>query len=228
MVEQVLASHPRVHGAGELNAIRDLYRALPDLTGRRAPGVECVPDLTRDHVRTLAGRYLAHVRGPAGAADRVVDKMPDNYLMLGLIYTLFPNATIIHTRRDVRDTGLSLYLTHFRGIGWAMDLEQIAHRINDYSRLMAHWRAVLPGRFVEVGYEQLVGEFEPRVRSLVSDCDLDWDPACLRFHETPRSVRTASMTQVREPIYSRSVRRWERYRDDLEPMLRILRFEQAE
>ncbi|MDB5309422.1 MAG: yrrB 7 [Gemmataceae bacterium] len=219
LVEQVLASHPQVFGAGELNFVRDIYRSLPGLVGRSAPGIACAGDLTADQVRALAGGYLDRVRGLAPAAARIVDKMPDNYLMVGLIATLFPNAVIIHTRRDVRDVGLSCWLTHFKHIRWACDLEHIGVRVREYLRLMDHWRQVLPGRMLEVDYEEVVADLEPAARRLLDRVGLPWDPACLEFYRTKRVVRTASMTQVREPVYRRSVNRWVNYRTVLGPML---------
>jgi hypothetical protein len=219
LVEQILASHPQVFGAGELSFMRDIYRSLPGLVGRKAPGIECVGGLTPEMVRTLASQYLDRVRMQAPFATRIVDKMPDNYLMLGLIVTLFPNARIIHTRRDVRDVGLSCWLTHFKNIRWACDLEHIGVRIREYLQLMDHWRRVLPGRMLEVDYEQLVADLEPAARKMIDWLGLPWEPSCLDFHRTKRVVRTASMAQVREPIYRRSVNRWRNYRTVLGPML---------
>jgi hypothetical protein len=142
---------------------------------------------------------------------RVVDKMPDNYLYLGLIALLFPRATLIYVRRDVRDVALSCWMTHFRSIRWADDLDSLARRIADHRRLMAHWQAVLPRPVHEVCYEELVEDFEPEARRLVAACGLDWEPACLEFHQTARPVRTASVTQVRQPLYRKSVARWKAY-----------------
>jgi Flp pilus assembly protein TadD len=142
---------------------------------------------------------------------RVVDKMPDNYLWLGLISLLFPRATLIYVRRDPRDVAVSCWRTHFRSIRWADDLDSLARRIGDHRRLMAHWQAVLPRPVHEVCYEQLVDDFEAEARRLVAACGLEWEPACLRFHETSRPVRTASVTQVRQPLYRQSVARWKAY-----------------
>jgi tetratricopeptide (TPR) repeat protein len=221
LVEQILASHPVVFGAGELNLMRDIYRAIPAQVGMSAPGVDCVGDLTRDDVRALAGVYLDRVRTLSPSASRVVDKMPDNYLMAGLIATLLPKAWIIHTRRDVRDVGLSCWLTHFRHIRWACDPADIAARIREYERLMGHWRKVLPVEMLEVDYEAVVEDLEGAARRIVAFCGLEWDPACLEFHKTKRVVRTSSMTQVREPIYCRSVGRWRHYSNHLGPILEL-------
>ena len=144
--------------------------------------------------------------------------MPDNYLYLGLLALLFPRATLIHVRRDVRDVAVSCWMTHFRSIRWADDQGDLARRIGDYSRLMAHWQAVLPRPVHEVCYERLVDDFETEARRLVAACGLDWEPACLRFHETARPVRTASVTQVRQPLYRKSLARWKAYEPYLGPL----------
>jgi hypothetical protein len=222
LTEQILASHPRVHGAGELVFMRSAYRGIPALVGKQAPGVECVARLERAHVQSLAGGYLERVRRLAPGAERIVDKMPDNYLMLGLIATLFPRARVVHVRRDLRDVGLSCWLTHFRHIRWACDLEHVGTRTREYLRLMEHWRRALPLPMLEIDYEEIVADLGPAARKLVAWCGLDWDPACLAFHETRRVVRTASMNQVREPLYARAVGRWQHYRDVLGPLLRLL------
>jgi hypothetical protein len=137
--------------------------------------------------------------------------MPDNYLYLGLLATLFPRATFIHCRRDLRDVAVSCWMTAFRHINWANDPEQIAARFLDYRRLMTHWRSVVPVPVLEVEYEDTVADLEGVARRLVSACGLELEPACLAFHKTRRPVRTASVTQVRQPIYTRSVARWKHY-----------------
>ena len=157
-----------------------------------------------------------------GGPARVVDKMPDNYLYLGLLALLFPRATLIHVRRDVRDVAMSCWLTHFRSIRWADDPEDLARRIRDYQRLTAHWQAVLPRPVVEVSYERLVDDFAAEARRLVEACGLAWEPACLRFHETARPVRTASVTQVRQPLYRKALGRWKAYEPYLGPLFERL------
>jgi hypothetical protein len=137
--------------------------------------------------------------------------MPDNYLYLGLLALLFPRATFIHVRRDLRDVAVSCWMTNFHSIRWASDQEHIAARFRDYRRLMSHWRAVLPVPVHEVVYERLVNDFETEARRLVTACGLAWEPACLRFHQTMRPVRTASVTQVRQPLYRTALARWRHY-----------------
>ncbi len=144
--------------------------------------------------------------------------MPDNYVSLGLIALMFPRATLIHVKRDVRDVAVSCWMTHFRSIRWADDLDSLARRIADHRRLMAHWQAVLPQPVHEVCYEQLVDDFEAEARRLVAACGLEWEPACLEFHETSRPVRTASVTQVRQPLYRKALARWKHFEPYLETL----------
>ena len=141
--------------------------------------------------------------------------MPDNYLYLGLLAALFPRAKFIHCRRDLRDVAVSCWMTHFRHLRWANDPEHIAARFREYQRLMEHWRAVLPVSVLEVHYEETVADLPGAARRLVEWCGLDWEPACLAFHEGKRPVRTASVVQVRQPVYTRSVARWRNYERDL-------------
>ncbi len=144
--------------------------------------------------------------------------MPDNYSHLGLLAALFPHATFIHCQRDVRDVAVSCWLTSFTKLQWTNEPDHIALRIRDYKRLMHHWRKVLPVPILEVSYETVVADVEAEARRLVAGCGLEWEPACLTFYETRRPVRTASILQVRQPIYSRSVGRWRKYAEALAPL----------
>jgi hypothetical protein len=141
--------------------------------------------------------------------------MPDNYLYLGLIAILFPRAKLIHCQRDPRDVAVSCWMTNFRQIRWACDPEHIAGRFRDYQRMMEHWRQVLPVPLLEVDYEDTVADLEGVARRLIAWSGLEWEPACLSFHTTTRPVRTASVSQVRQPIYTRSVKRWKSYETPL-------------
>jgi tetratricopeptide (TPR) repeat protein len=222
LTEQILASHPQVHGAGELSLARETFDAMPALLNTDATPVECSARYQMDTVRQAASGYLERLRSYAPNAGRIVDKMPDNYLYLGLLVTLFPKARIIHTRRDERDTAVSCWMTDFKQIRWACDLGHIAARVAAYHRLMRHWRAVLPVPMLEVDYEETVADLESVARRLIAWCGLEWHPACLEFHKTQRPIRTASVTQVRQPIYKRSVARWKNYAQELEPLLEVL------
>ena len=155
-------------------------------------------------------------------AERIVDKMPDNYTHLGLLAVLFPRATFIHCTRNLRDVAVSCWMTDFRSIRWANDPQHIATRFQQYHRLMKHWKKTLPVPIHEVNYEETVAGLEAVARRLLEACGLDWEPACLRFHETQRPVRTASVTQVRQPIYKQSVARWKNYETTLAPLFAAL------
>ena len=222
LTEQILASHPRVYGAGERGFAGRAFASLPRIMGRDARPIECVVDATRDDVHR-AGQWhmdrLHQVVAGAGidpeSIDRVVDKLPDNYQLLGWIVTAFPNTKIIWARRDPRDIAVSCWQTQFAKIPWACHHDHIAHRLEQYIRLMDHWQHVLPTEIFVSDYESLVADQEYWSRKLIDHIGLEWDDACLSFNETDRVVRTASVTQVREPIYTRSVERWRRYEKPL-------------
>jgi hypothetical protein len=223
LVEQILASHPQVFGAGER---RFAYQSLVRLAKEPGPLGGLVAGLGRptpEAVRGSADWHLGELRRlDGGRATRVVDKMPENFMLLGWLAVVFPKARFIHCRRDVRDVALSCWMTNFSHIRWANDLEHIAGRVQDYRRVMDHWRAVLPVPILEMDYEQLVADQEGESRKLVDWLGLNWDPACLEFYRSERLVKTASVTQVRQPMYSKSVGRWRHYEDALRPFLRAL------
>jgi tetratricopeptide (TPR) repeat protein len=219
LTEQILANHSQVFGAGELALAHDGFTSLPEWMGRDASPLECLGQLDREIARLLANRHLDRLREQNAQAQHVADKMPDNYLYLGYLAVLFPNAKFIHCRRDLRDVGVSCWMTHFRQIRWACDLEHIASRFRTYQRLMEHWRQVLPVPVLEVDYEETVADLEGVARRLVAWCGLEWEPACLRFHEGRRPVRTASVMQVRQPIYTQAVARWKHYEQALAHLL---------
>ena len=141
--------------------------------------------------------------------------MPENYHFLGLISILFPRARLVHCRRDLRDVALSCWMTDFGSVAWACDPEHMAAHFDAYGRLMEHWREVLPSPFLDVDYEEMVADPEGVSRRIVKWCGLEWEPQCLSFHETRRTVQTASAVQVRQPIYKTSVGRWKNYRESL-------------
>jgi hypothetical protein len=173
--------------------------------------VECMAQLNPEVVRQLARAHGEALQRINAEADRIVDKMPDNYLYLGLLAVMFPNATFIHTRRDLHDVAVSCWMTNFKHIRWACDLHHIATRFRDYVRLMDHWRTVLPIPLREVDYQDTVTDFEAVARKLVSWCQLEWEPACLDFHNHRGPIRTASLTQVRQPLFKKSLDRWRNY-----------------
>jgi tetratricopeptide (TPR) repeat protein len=223
LVEQILASHPRVFGVGEQRTVSQSLLRLPAVMGLELDAIECVGRITREAVQDSARWCLQELRKCASRpAERIVDKTPNNYLFLGWLHMLFPNARFIHCKRDLRDVALSCWMTHFSSIHWSNDLGNIASQILDYRAVMQHWKERLPAPILEVEYEKLVGEQESESRRLIEWIGLEWDPACLDFYQTRRAVRTASVTQVRKPIYTRSIGRWRHYVDSLRPLIEDL------
>jgi predicted Zn-dependent protease len=222
LVEQILASHPAVHGAGELDDVAMLTHSIPALTGGQ-PYPDCIPALTRAHVDQLASAHLARLRALGGSAERVTDKMPPNWSYLGVIDLLFPGARIVHCLRDPLDNCLSCYTTPLISHSYHSRLRDIAAVYRSYRTLMDHWRSVLRVPILEVRYEDLVAHPEERSRELVEFLGLPWDPACLRFHENERVVGTASNDQVRRPVYASSVGRWKHYERHLGELIEGLR-----
>jgi tetratricopeptide (TPR) repeat protein len=222
LIEQILASHPRVHGAGERRDWGTLVADHDARFGYAFPG--WVGELDGDIVEALGRAYCAAVVGDGADADRVTDKMPGNFDCLGLIAASLPRARIVHVRREPADTCWSCFSYLFAGRQpFTYDLMELGRYYRAYDQLMAHWRAVLPGeQLLELRYEDLIADPEPQTRRLLAHCGLDWDPACLDFHRTERSVRTASANQVRQPLYNSAVGRWRAHAHDLHPLLDAL------
>ena len=223
LIEQILASHSQFHGAGELPLARLDFQAIPHLLDRDLPPASCLSDLTREVVRQLALDHDNRLQSlDSGGAARIGDKMPDNYIHLGLLATLFPNAVFIHCRRDLRDVAVSCWMTGFRSVRWTNDKQHIAKRFEQYDRLMKHWQAVLPTAIHHVEYEETVNDLEGVARRLLEACGLDWEPACLEFHRNSRPVHTASFSQVRQPVYRGSIGRWRNYQTELADLFAAL------
>ena len=207
LAEQILASHPAVFGAGELTywstAVAAEHRSL-------TPGA-------------AAADYLELLKDSSPDALRVIDKMPANFLRLGLIHEALPNARIIHMRRNPIDTCLSIYFQHFKtGHSYANDLDDLAHYYREYLRLMEHWKTRLPeGAILEVAYENLVDDQETWSRKMLQFIGIPWDPRCIDFHRTERSVMTASKWQVRQRMHRASIERWRNYEEFIGPLLTL-------
>ena len=222
LVEQILASHPRVFGAGELAEMGRLAAGVSGPNGSEFP--EAIATMSGEQLHQLGGNYLRAVRFMAPEAKRITDKLPGNFFRVGLIHLALPKARIIHTRRDLRDTALSCFSILWpNGLEQTYDLAELGRYCRAYQALMDHWRSVLPeGVMLEVQYEDVVDNLEEQARRIVAHCGLEWDNACLAFHRTERSVRTASASQVRQPIYTSSVGRWRAHEIQLQPLLREL------
>ncbi len=225
LVEQILASHPRVFGAGELLHMFDLVST--GHAGARFPFD--IASLSSKELLRFGSLYVERLPAPAPPADRITDKLPANFSIVGLIHLALPNARIIHVRRDPLDTCFSCYANLFsRGLEFSYDLGELGRHYRAYESVMDHWRRVLPpGAMLEVQYEGLVADFETQARRIIEYCGLDWDARCLRFHETQRAVRTASAAQVRRPLFSHAIGRWRPYEQWLQPLLDALERNQA-
>jgi len=225
LVEQIIASHPDVYGAGELtDLLSTMNNGMSFDTIKHSLLITNLALLDQEILTTWATEYVAGLRRRSPEAMRITDKMPINFLVSGVIHLMLPNAKIIHVSRNPVDTCLSCFTTLFRyGHGWSYDLAELGRHYVGYARLMQHWRSVLPaGAFLDLSYEDLVADQEGQTRRMIDYCGLEWDDACLDFHRNKRSVSTASLIQVRQPISSSSVERWRHYEKFLGPLLEAL------
>jgi tetratricopeptide (TPR) repeat protein len=223
LTEQILASHSRVAAGGELSMLLNVSYQIRNLSRSGEPYPRGLRTMTRIGLRQLGRRYLEHLDRISADSARVTDKLPFNFMHLGVIALIFPNARIVHCRRHPLDNCLSCYFTSFADqIRFANRLDTLGRYYLDYDRLMRHWHRVLPIDIFDLQYEDLVHDTEKRVRALLDFCGLDWEEGCKTFYETQRGVRTPSRWQVRQPIYTGSVQRWRNYERQLAPLVKIL------
>jgi tetratricopeptide (TPR) repeat protein len=223
LTEQICASHPAVYGAGELTKLKRAANAL-GYTNRSAGTVQgSIASMTADLSKSLADEHLSYLRERAPAALRIIDKMPHNFELVGLIGILFPSARIIHSRRDAIDNCVSCFVLNLgEGHSYSADLRTLGLYYREYDRLMRHWGRVFPGRIFESRYETLVADQEVQSRCLIDHLGLPWDDACLRFFDKDRAINTLSRWQVRQPIYKSSVKRWKNYEGSIQPLIDAL------
>ena len=229
LTEQILGSHSQVHGAGELGQIGEQITRMEAWEWKLGSGLrypDCLWDLSETECRGYAERLLETLQAYDTKALRVVDKLPHNFEHIGLIKLLFPNARILHVRRDPRDIAISNFFTNygakFGGMGFAYDWQWIGEQLIDHDRLLAHWHRLFPGQILEVPYEQLVADPETWARRLIEHLGLEWEPGVMEFQNLERSVKTASVWQVRQPVYRSSTERWKRYGEALAPLEAVL------
>ena len=223
LVKQILSAHPAAHGGGERGDLDRIARRVQQVTGSRLRYPRYAAGLGSESTAMLAREYLASGPRPGPDERRVTGKLPPNFLHLGFIAHLFPNALLVHCRRDPRDVALSVFFQQFaEGHVWAYDFADIAAFSAAHQRLMAHWREALPRPIFEIDYEVLVRDPEPVCRHLLEYCGLEWDPRCLEFHHHRRAVSTASNWQVRQPLYRRSAGRWRLYAPHLPELVTSL------
>ncbi len=221
LVEQILASHPQVHAAGELKNLDRVVKTVTDAGGRPVPYPQGIATLDAAGFRRLGQAYLTSLPTPPAGKTRITDKAPGNFFHVGLIHLILPNARIIHTMRDPVDTCVSCF-SRLDAVSstFSYDLAELGCYYRWYYELMEHWRSVLPvGAMLDVTYEEVVDNLEEQARRLIDYCGLRWDDRCLSFHETSRPIRTASNVQVRRPLYRSSLARWRRYEAYLAPLL---------
>lgn len=226
LVEQILASHPNVHGGGELLNFHNIVMGLGPIAG--SPFPTGFDRIGKSILRGRAQAYLRELKAIGGGKAHVTNKAITNVVYLGLIRVMLPNATIIDCRRDPRDQGLSLFQKDIPEQQYGYDLERIGNMSCLYSELLEHWEQFMPGKIFRIQYEELVAEPEPHIRRMLDHCRLKFDEACLSFHKTERIVRTMSRTQVRQPVYQSAVGRWKNYEKNLGPLISALERDPAE
>jgi hypothetical protein len=220
LLEQMLASHPSIISIGEQTIASSSFRralmASPGTMLEELPAA-VVDDAASWHLQMLEDRTRR--LSLRGDAERIIDKLPDNYMFAGWLSIAFPNAAIIHCLRDPRDVALSCWRTQFSRITWSFDLGHIVHRMEQHRRVMRHWRTTIGGRLTEIRYEELVADPEVQLRRALTAIGLDWHPDVLGFAGRKGFVRSASQHQVREPLHTRGIGHWRHYEETLQPIL---------
>jgi hypothetical protein len=223
LIEQIVASHPDVYGAGELLFVREVMLAnMPaNHISMIAQSALC---LDSDRAAEIGSRYIERVREIEPDSRFITDKMPENFLLIGIIRLLLPNAKIIHSVRSPEDTCLSIFRAKFTGEhNYAYDLTELGQYYRLYSEMMSHWHGLFPGYIYDMHYEKLIENQEEESRKLLEFCGLPWSEQCLDFHNSSRTVQTSSSAQVRRPMYQSSVAGWKRYEQQLQSLLAVLK-----
>ncbi len=221
LVEQILSSHSEVTARGELRDLDIMSRQMKYLFGTAREYPEVLLDADDEQLQRIADHYYnVLLQGVAPDQRYAIDKLPFNFYRLGLIYQLFPRAKIVHCTRNPMDTCFSIYTYKFTNtLEWMLGLDRIAHYYNGYRKLMAHWEKVFPMPIHTVAYEDMVADQRGQTEKLLSFLELDWEDNCLQFHQNERAVSTASAWQVRQPIYTKSVEKWRRHEQELQPFI---------
>lgn len=222
LVEQILASHPDVYGAGELKNIDISAKEAKEINGDRFP--LSIANLKTEGLDILSNKYLSYINKLSNKESKVSDKMPHNFMHIGFILRLFPSAHIIHCTRHPLDTSLSCYFAEFgnNGHDYAYNLNNLGKYFLEYSRLMDHWLSLYGDRIHDICYENLITDTDATCKKLLASCDLEWNEKCLDFHKTKRNVHTLSYDQVNRPIYSESMFRWKNYKPFLGKLIETL------
>ncbi|MFT5483398.1 MAG: tetratricopeptide (TPR) repeat protein [Halieaceae bacterium] len=224
LIEQILASHPLVEGTHELPELSRVARTTRRYSADNKNYPESILSVTHDDFEALGADFLQRAeRHRAGETPFFTDKLPNNFAHIGLLQTILPNAKVIDARRHPLDSCFGSFKQLFaRGQPFTYDLYEVGEFYLEYLRVMDHWHKVLPGKVLQVQYEDVVADLETQVRRILEYCELPWDPACLSFYETERAVKTASSEQVRQPIYASSVQSWRNFESHLGPLIEVL------
>ena len=222
LVEQIISSHPEAHGAGELGALPGVKLAIANQLKHANFYPECISLIDEKMAEEYSARYLQELAFYCPAAKRITDKLPGNFLCIGLIKILLPNARIIHCQRNPLDNCISLYFHCFENHKFSFELTELGRYYLDYRRLMSHWESLFPGEILNLQYEELVMDQERVSKQLIDYLGLEWDEKCLDFHNNERDVRTSSNIQVRQPMFKNSINRWKHYERQLQPLIDVL------
>lgn len=221
LAEQILSSHSQVFGAGEQPGIDSIIHQLTSLTQK--PNLLGLGDVDTDTLNSMRNRYLAQISMFSSGEKYIIDKLPYNFQNIGLIKTLFSNAIIIHCQRDAMDTCWSIFKHSLDGNHYySHSLESLGYFYQLYQKYMAHWENIYPGEILSFVYEDLIEDSESYIKQFINDCGIEFEHACLDFHNSSRVVRTASLDQVRQPIYKSSKGVWKNYEKQLQPLLSAL------
>ena len=223
LLEQILSSHSEVDGTFELHDLALVIRHNPKLSGPGAKYPKSIAKIDDYEFRSLGNEYIERTRRYRGGRPFFTDKNPNNYVHVGLLHLILPNAKIINAKRHPLDSCFGSYKQLFAtGQPFSYDLVELGEHYLQYQRLMDHWHQVLPGKVLDVQYEDVVADLEGQVRRILQYCDLEWEESCLHFHETSRPVKSASSEQVRLPIYSSAVNSWRNYEVHLGALIEVL------
>ena len=223
LVEQIASSHALVHGAGEIHAFSGVNRAIAEQLRTKRPAPECMSDIDGKTIEKYAAQYLQELTARAPTAARITDKLPGNFVRIGLIKTLFPNARIICCQRNPLDNCIALFFHCFKALKCSFQLAELGQYCLDHQRLMSHWESLFPGQLLKVQYEELVMAQERVSRQIIDYLGLEWDENCLDFHNNGRVVMSPSSLQVRQPMHGNSIDRWKPYAAHLQPLIETLR-----
>lgn len=220
LVESILSSHSKVDTVGESNLISLLSAALPKQVKEDVHSPQAMTKMTIEQSRLFANLYSDRIRQLGAEGKYIIDKAPGNYAYIGMIKVMFPNAKVIYCKRNPLDVAVSNFtIRYIAGLDWSYDLNDFVHAYKMHERIMAHWDKVLPGFVNTIQYEELIENQEPLSKEMLSFCGLAWEDECMEFHKSNRVVRTASLNQVKKPIYKSSRQRWKKYEKHLGPVI---------